>query len=304
MEPRVSYVGSFYKPSDLGIRRGLFSRLADGLTGRDDRILSRPMSVITVGQGRIVVADTGSPGLHVFDTESRRYRFYAGDGDSRLESPVALARFTDGKLLVSDSGRGRVYTFDPDDGALERLSLSASVQQPTGVAFDERTGLLYVSDTKAHAVLVFDQEGSLVRRIGERGTSPAQFNYPTLIWFDREGHVFVNDSLNFRVQVFDDRGGYIGEISQQGDGSGDLSRPKAVATDVLGHVYVTDALFHVFQVFDKTGDFLLSVGSQGRGAGEFWLPTGIYIDESNTIYVCDSYNGRVQMFRYIGGASE
>jgi hypothetical protein len=33
------------------------------------------------------------------------------------------------------------------------------------------------------------------------------------------------------------------------------------------------------------------------------LPAGIFIGEDDTVYVADAYNHRVQIFRYIGGAT-
>jgi hypothetical protein len=78
-----------------------------------------------------------------------------------------------------------------------------------------------------------------------------------------------------------------------------------VATDRNGHVYVVDALFHAFQIFDTAGRLLLPVGERGQERGQFWLPTGIFIDhdDGDLIYIADSYNQRIQVFRYIGGAT-
>jgi DNA-binding beta-propeller fold protein YncE len=45
------------------------------------------------------------------------------------------------------------------------------------------------------------------------------------------------------------------------------------------------------------------VGGLGQDRGEFWLPAGIYISADDTIYVADAYNRRVQVFRYVGGAT-
>jgi hypothetical protein len=82
-----------------------------------------------------------------------------------------------------------------------------------------------------------------------------------------------------------------------------MARHKGVATDRHGHVYVVDALFHALQIFDGSGRLLLGLGGQGRERGEFWLPAGVFVGDDDLIYVADSYNQRVQVFRYIGGAS-
>jgi DNA-binding beta-propeller fold protein YncE len=73
-----------------------------------------------------------------------------------------------------------------------------------------------------------------------------------------------------------------------------------VAVDGFGHVYVADALYDNLQIFDGKGRFLLDVGRAGPGPGEFWMPAGVAIGRNDEIYVADSYNGRVQVFRYVG----
>jgi DNA-binding beta-propeller fold protein YncE len=66
-------------------------------------------------------------------------------------------------------------------------------------------------------------------------------------------------------------------------------------------VYVTDGLLNALQIFDPTGRLLLALGGLGEDRGEFWLPAGVFVGEGDEIYVADSFNGRVQVFRYIGG---
>ena len=61
-----------------------------------------------------------------------------------------------------------------------------------------------------------------------------------------------------------------------------------------------DSIKDVVKIFSRDGALLLFFGSQGRAYGEFWLPSGIFIDNNDYIYVADTYNGRVQVFKYLG----
>jgi hypothetical protein len=88
-----------------------------------------------------------------------------------------------------------------------------------------------------------------------------------------------------------------------GDGIGDTPRQKGVATDRFGHVYVVDSLLSAVQIFDQSGQLLLAIGNLGQAPGEFWLPTGIFVGSDDLIYVADTYNHRLQVFRYVGGAT-
>jgi DNA-binding beta-propeller fold protein YncE len=107
--------------------------------------------------------------------------------------------------------------------------------------------------------------------------------------------------MNFRIQVFDLDGRFISSFGSHGDGSGDFAQPKGVGIDAEGHVYVVDALFNRVQIFDEQGVLLLVFGGDGGAPGEFWLPSGLQI-AGDRIYVADSYNRRVQIFQFLGGA--
>jgi sugar lactone lactonase YvrE len=141
--------------------------------------------------------------------------------------------------------------------------------------------------------------GSLIARIGERGSGPGEFNFPTNVTVDRTGRLYVSDSLNSRVQAFDADFSHAGVIGARGTAAGSFSQPKGIAVDGDDHLYVVDAHFEAVQIFDRQGRLLLGFGREGSGPGEFWIPAGIHIDRSvNRIYVADTYNRRVQVFDY------
>ncbi len=300
---RVEFVRAFSRAEDLGIARGFFARLKDFVFGEAETRLVRPMAVVA-GDGVIHVADPGAGGVHRFDTKAGDYRLILGPGGTPLPSPVGLARGASGEVYVTDSKLAQVFVIPRDAGEAAILPLGSPLQQPTGIAFDAASGRLYVADTAQHRIAVFADGGRAVAQIGRRGQADGEFNYPTYLCLSADGRLYVTDSLNFRLQAFDTQGRFISSFGRQGDGAGDVARQKGVATDRHGHIYVVDALFHAFQIFDQAGRLLLPVGERGQDRGEFWLPTGIYIDtrDGDTIYVADSYNRRIQVLRYVGGA--
>ncbi|MDH3638227.1 MAG: 6-bladed beta-propeller [Gammaproteobacteria bacterium] len=299
--PRIKYVRSFSAPEDLGIKRGLFRRLAEIFTGPELTQLVRPTAVVATSGTEVYVADPGVKGVHRFDLRRGRHTVIRRTEGQPLPSPVGLALGTRGEILVTDSLLRGVFRIVPGADGAQPFTLHAELSQPTGIAVANDEGLVYVVDTRAHDVKIFNETGVLVGRFGGRGVADGEFNFPTMIWRKASGELFVTDSLNFRVQQFDGSGKFQNKFGRPGDGTGDLSRPKGIATDKFGHIYVVDALFHAVQIFDPTGTFLLAVGGHGREAGEFWLPTGIFVGGDDVIYVADSYNQRVQIFQYIGG---
>jgi DNA-binding beta-propeller fold protein YncE len=300
--PRVAYVRQFSRAEDLGIRKGWLERVADAVFGSSEQRLVRPMAVVQSG-ALLYVADPGVRGVHRFDRQGARHRVLQGRNGQVLPSPVGLAVGSAGDVYVTDSVLRKVFVIHRDADAAVEVPLRGNLQQPVGIAFDERSGRLLVVDTKAHHIAVFERDGTPVAIYGQRGEADGQFNFPTLLWRDKAGRLLVTDSLNFRVQVLDADGSFRSKFGRNGDGHGDLARHKGVATDSHGHIYVVDALQHALQVFDPAGQLLLAIGGQGRDRGEFWLPAGIFIDADNLIYVADAYNQRVQIFRYVGGAT-
>ncbi|MDH3282204.1 MAG: 6-bladed beta-propeller [Gammaproteobacteria bacterium] len=299
--PRIKYVRSFSAAQDLGITPGFFRRLAEIFTGPDLTQLVRPTAVVAISDTEVYVADPGVKGVHRFDLRHGRHAVIRRAEGQPLPSPVGLALGLRGEIFVTDSLLQGVFRIVPGADGAQPFTLHTDLSQPTGIAVARDEGLLYVVDTSAHDVKIFDESGALVGRFGGRGMADGEFNFPTMIWRKANGELFVTDSLNFRVQQFDGTGKFQNKFGRPGDGTGDLSRPKGIATDRLGHIYVVDALFHAVQIFNPTGTFLLAVGGHGREAGEFWLPTGIFVSGDDKIYVADSYNQRVQIFQYIGG---
>lgn len=301
-EPRIAFVRAFSKPADLGIGRGIFERLQDIFLGEQESRLVRPMAVIEINHV-IYVADPGARGVHRFDPAGGRYALIQGPQGTPLPSPVGLAVGAAGEVYVTDSKLGRVLVIGPQAATATALQLEAELGQPTGIAFDPRNRRLFVVDTRSHRLLVFGPAGRLLGTIGRRGEGAGEFNYPTLLWRSAQGRLYVTDSLNFRIQILEADGSFVGAFGRQGDSLGDTARPKGVATDRHGHVYVVDSLLHSLQIFDEAGRFLLPVGQQGQDRGEFWLPTGVFVGGDDRIYVADSYNRRIQVLRYVGGAT-
>lgn len=297
--PRIAFVKAFSNPDGFGIGKGFFQRLAEVIFGASESRLIRPMAVVAVN-GVVYVADPGARGVHRFNPAAESYELIAVQGDAGLPSPVGLARGSAGEVYVTDSELARVLVIRPQATEAVPLELP-QMGQPTGIAFDPASGRLYVVDTSAHCVNVFNPDGTLHASFGRRGMGEGEFNYPTMLWRDPAGRLYVTDSLNFRIQIFDAQGRFLKQFGKLGDGTGDNLRQKGVATDSYGHIYILDALFNALQIFDQRGRLLLSLGSLGGERGEFWLPAGIFIGDDDMIYIADSYNQRIQILRYIGG---
>lgn len=294
-QPRIRLLAVFGEPEDIGIRQSFLGRFWGWIAGPEPRNMVRPYGVAVDGD-RLAVTDPGAGVVHLYDIAGGDYERIERAGKRLLHSPVGVA-FANHALYVADSGTGEILVFNAG-GKLTRTI--TGLERPTGLVWDPDSGRLYAVDTTNHNVVAFNAEGERLFAFGGRGTDDGQFNFPSHLTL-AGGRLYVNDTMNFRIQVFDLDGGFLSSFGSHGDASGDFAQPKGVGIDGEGHVYVVDALFNRVQIFDRNGTLLLVFGGDGGAPGEFWLPSGLHI-AGDRIYVADSYNRRIQIFQFLGGA--
>jgi len=299
---RVDYVRTLPSVREFTKPRHFLGKLVQWVAGpADDKPeIVRPYATTRDSIGRILIADPGQRGVHIYDIEKQKYQFLKGAKGRAFGSPIDVACDAADNIYVTDSMRAQIFVFDAR-GRFQRTiggpDREPRFQRPTGMALDRVSRRLYVADTLRHQILVLGLDGSVVQVIGQRGGGPGEFNFPTSLTLS-SGKLFVVDAMNFRIQAFTADGHWAGSFGTLGNQTGTLNRPKGIAADTNGNLYVVDALFETVQVFDPEGRLLYYFGSSGTRPGQFQLPTGIYIDERNVIFVADSYNQRVQEFRY------
>lgn len=298
----VDYVRTIPSVREFTKPRSFLTKLVNLVAGppEDRPEVLRPYATTHDSIGRLLVADPGQRGVHIYDFEKRKYQFLKGPRGKTLVSPIDVACDSGDNIYVSDSGRAQVYVFNSAGKLLRLIGDSpgaGKLLRPTGMFLDRAASRLYLADTLRHQVVVFGLDGKLMRVIGKRGNGPAEFNFPTSLTLSA-GKLYVVDAMNFRIQTLSPEGQFISAFGHLGNTSGSLNRPKGIAVDTDGNLYVVDALFETVQVFDPAGRLLYYFGSGGTKAGQFQLPSGISIDDRNVIYIADSMNRRVQVFRY------
>lgn len=295
----VEYVRTIPSVREFTKPRSFFGKLLNWVAGPpDDKPeIIRPYSTTHDSTGRLLIADPGQQGVHIFDFEKRKYQFLKGPKGKTFLSPIDLACDINDDIYVSDSMRAAVYVFDVRGKFLRTIGAAVPLQRPTGIALDSKARRLYLTDTLRHQVIVMGLDGSFARSIGRRGVGEGEFNFPTALALSG-GRLYVVDAMNFRVQTLTTEGSFVSSFGKLGTHTGTLNRPKGIAIDTDGDLYVVDALFETVQVFDRQGQLLYYFGSGGAKPGQFQLPAGISIDNRNVITVADSLNHRVQVFRY------
>jgi len=284
---------------------GFFAWLAGLAVGESPpETLRRPQSGVVDARGRIYVTDVSAAAVYVFDRESGTFSAWdKAEGLANFRAPTGIALGPDGRVLVADADLGLVAQLDRD-GNPGRSIGRGLLERPTGLAYDPSRGRIYVSDTHAHNIKVFDAQGNLLSVIGRRGAGEGEFNYPTYLAF-ADGALYVTDTMNSRVQVIaTDTGKVDMRFGALGLYVGNLVRPKGVAVDRAGNIYVVESYYDHLLVFNRDGKFLMGIGGAGRETGKFYLPAGVWVDGQDRVFVADTMNGRVVLFQYLGGDAD
>lgn len=259
-----------------------------------------------------------------------------GSGGGQLQSPTGIAtNLTTGDIYVADTGNNRVSVFDssgaflrawgmnvvasgPDDlgtssfeiclptdvcqAGAEAPATGGSLGGPRGVAVNQSTGNVYVTDGGHQRIQEFDEDGNFLAAFGWN-----------VIAGGASGFEICTVAAECETGTAGARGGQFGN-----------SIP-ALALGPSGEVVVADATNRRVQKFAATGEFQFAFGwdvNSAGGSGEletctttcqaaafgpnlgqffFGQPTRIAVDSSGSIYTVDSLlNNRVQKFNSAG----
>ncbi len=156
----------------------------------------------------------------------------AAEGGS-LERPVAIAWAPSGEIHVADE-RGTVTVFDAGGQPL-RTYTAEGLEKIAGLAVDG-AGRSYVLDPDKKTVLVFDEGGQVVHRIGSQGDEAGFLKEPLDVALGPAGLVYVLDKGRKGVQVFSLDGTFLHDILLPLD----AKEPRALGVGPAGRIYVAD----------------------------------------------------------------
>lgn len=168
--------------------------------------IEKPGPLLTDSKGNIYIGDLSGGKVVVIDEQGKVIRRYG-----RLQYPHGLAVDEKNQLLyVSDSGTGEVKVFSMAGESAEVVKVISGAQADSGgtgfgiirgIALDS-LGRLYVVDSLAGTVKVFDSEGKYRFSFGSLGYDDGSMLYPNGIDVDDSGRIYIADWANNRVVVW------------------------------------------------------------------------------------------------------
>ncbi len=212
---------------------------------------------------------------------------------------------------------------------------SSSLNSPSGVAVDPKTGKLFVVDRYNNRILRWSSTAKMTNgspaeavfgqpdfTTSSSGLSASKFNDPLRVHIDSSGRLWVSDYLNNRVLRFDNASSKsIGASADAVLGQPDFTTntgatsaikmkgPVGVFVDKSGKLWVTDRLNHRVLRFDNallkingaSADGILGqtdfvTGTSGLSAIKMNRPMGVYVDSEDHMWVCEDDNNRVIRF--------
>ncbi|KAK7097268.1 hypothetical protein V1264_004274 [Littorina saxatilis] len=179
-----------------------------GIPGREEGQLWYPRKVAVMRtSGKFVVCDRGNERsrMQIF---TRHGHFLKKIAIRYIDIVAGLAITANGNIVAVDSVSPTVFVISEAGELLKWFDCSDYMREPSDIAVSSKE--CFVCDFKGHCVVVFNEDGNFLRRIGCENIT----NYPNGIDISDAGDVLIGDSHGnrFHVAVFQRDGSLIGEF--------------------------------------------------------------------------------------------
>ena len=173
------------------------------------------------------------------------------------------------------------------------------LELPGGISVIDKNQNLVVCEFGSHQVNIFDQRGSLQRKIGSKGTANGQFMYPQKASVTQRGELVITDSLN-RIQLISAQGRWLRTVGVTGGGQLQFRDPVGITVGTNQRFYICERENHRIQVLNQDFSFHKIIGKRGNGRVEFNSPSDIVADGRGFLYIADCWNHRIQVLNEDG----
>ena len=168
-----------------------------------------------------------------------------------------------------------------------------TLRNPHGIAVNSK-GLIAVADMNGHSILIFDEEGKYLRKIGLEGENAGEHYLPSGITYLNDDEILVADEMNDCIrQIHVHTGNVVKTYGKEGIAMGEFRKPCSVCVDDERRVVVSDSSNNRMQVLTKDGVPVFKFGDSG--SRKLRRPTGCTFHQ-DTFFVSDSSNNCLKIF--------
>lgn len=166
-----------------------------------------------------------------------------------------------------------------------------SFVRPSAIVLDTRSESVYVADSGAGVVGIFNSHGMLMSRLGRE----IGLKFPCGVAVDAEGNIYISEESSSKIKVVKPNG-EVADIEMPVDDAQKQRNPGRMAVDRNGSLYVVDREAQQVLVFDKKGSLKFCIGGPGEKRGLFRELQDVAVDRHGRVYTLDAAGTPVQMF--------
>lgn len=233
-------------------------------------------------EGATFELETSDHQIGVVEASGSRSRTFGrlGDGPLEFNRPIDAEHGTNDRVYLLDRGRQQFQILSEEGefiGSSDKGQRALSYPHDLAIGPD---GRIYVSDTHAHEICVFDPNGRFLQSFGGLPT----LNGPRGIAVTDSGEIHVVDGGNARVQVFNASGKPLHSYGEYGTANGRFQNPSSIAIDGQGRACISDPSSGFISVFATDGTFLGRIRPR-NDRGESAVPMRLRTTATGGLYV-------------------
>jgi len=222
--------------------------------------LLEPSKAVVDRRGRIYVLNGSPRVVKIFNFRGEYLSDFEFKGIEDLKSsskivPTAITVDSDGNLYFGiTSSINQVVVYDEDFNLLFKFGKSGikegEFSNISDIAVDNEKNI-YVVDSSAIPVQVFNKKGKFLRGWGQHSSGPENFSLPAGIAVTDDGKVVVVDQLRQDIKIFTKDGNFLGEFGGFGSWPGATAFPSDVEVDTEGRILVVEKIGNRLQIFSR-----------------------------------------------------
>ncbi len=204
-----------------------------------------PLSVVKNDAGVFFVLDGNRGKIVVIDAANKIVKDLEVKGVPDAGNKFVPGRMAigpaDGRLYVADRLNKRLLIINADDGTVTgQLAVKKTDFNGVSDLRVDRRGYVYVLDSVAAMVHVFDDKGKLISSFGGR-KGVAALTFPVSLAVDNNsGEIYVLDRHSGKIFVFDLKGRLHNVFLNRGFNNSELYTPDYLFIDASSVLYVID----------------------------------------------------------------